>query len=135
MPQLRPVGMNIIYDGHTPTKTGSSPPSFITSPTQLAQANLSSLRSELKDLEKGVIEGQLDSKEHKEIKNKAAETAEKEQLTDRIDVKETSTGTCEYSRSMPVVWKVLLVFTISLSNIVPHVYRAVCQIVVKLKIL
>ena len=93
MPVLRPVTPNAIYGGmNVSDKLSSSPPSLgdITSPR--GQSSNTSLQHELKHLEKGEMEEKLDSKEQKEMMNKR-ETAEKEQNTDSIHVKNTSTGT------------------------------------------
>lgn len=58
--------------------------------------NQSSLRNELGEFEKAELEEKMDSKEAKENKNREKGTAEKEQITDSIDVKESSTATSEF---------------------------------------
>ena len=94
MPALRPVTPNAVYNASpVPEKVCSGPPGLaqITSPR--IQSENTSLQHELQELEKGEMEEKFDSKEQKELMNKRAETAEKEQITDSIDVKSTSAGT------------------------------------------
>ena len=101
LPSLKSVSPNQVYgSGDTPTPSGDpmGPSLTIVSPIRAGQEHSSSLRNELRDFEKAELEEKMDTKEAKENrnKNKGRETAEKEQITDSIDVKESGTGTSEY---------------------------------------
>ncbi|KAJ8297541.1 hypothetical protein KUTeg_024072 [Tegillarca granosa] len=90
LPNLRPVSMFVQGSGSTPVKTGSSPPSTnsfdMMSPRSGVDSNIS-LKSELSDLDSPDVTSKPEKKPHR------TSTADKEQVTDNINVKESSTAT------------------------------------------
>ena len=91
LPNLKavtPTSGGNMYGIETPGKTGTSPPSFssVTSPSGRSQDSNTSLKNELKDVE-GI------TKQQKNTANRRAETAEKEQSTDPVEMRERNVGT------------------------------------------
>ena len=93
MPNLKPVNMVNLMGGSTHLKSSGSPPdasSFdMMSPRSGKDSNVS-IKSELSDLESPDVNSNRGRKVVVELK-----TSDKEQNTDRIDVKESGTGTSE----------------------------------------
>lgn len=89
--------------GSTPVKTGSSPPSTnsfdMMSPRSGVDSNIS-LKSELSDLDSPDVTSKPEKKPHR------TSTADKEQVTDNINVTESSTATskCFWRVSLYCIW-------------------------------
>lgn len=97
LPNLRPVSMYLPGQQPAAVRSVSSPTQSldITSPRSTADSTVS-LKSELGDLES--------PEKDKKSKIHRVDTCDKEQLTDAVEVKETSTGTSEYQPCRQACW-------------------------------